>query len=223
MMEPTPDVLIIGSGVGGGAMARRLAENGARVLLIERGGWVPPEAENWSVASVFHEKRYTAHDTWLDADGAPFRPNMYYNVGGCTKFYGGSMIRLRQRDFETLAHAEGESPAWPIRYADLEPYYCQAEKIFGVHGNDQGDPTAPWRSIPTPFPSCGPSLVLRAWRMPCANTAPERRHFRLRSTTGMEATVSAAKLATGFRASWARRTRLKRASCNRRSTRGESR
>ena len=152
MMEPTPDVLIIGSGVGGGAMARRLAENGARVLLIERGGWVPREAQNWSVASVFHEKKYTAHDTWLDADGAPFRPNMYYNVGGCTKFYGGSMIRLRERDFEPLAHAEGESPAWPIRYADLEPYYCQAEKIFGVHGNDQGDPTAPWRSIPYPFP-----------------------------------------------------------------------
>ena len=151
-MEAIPDVLIIGSGVGGGAVARRLAENGAEVLLIERGGWVPREAQNWSVASVFHEKKYTGHDTWLDAEGRPFRPNMYYNVGGCTKFYGGSMIRLRERDFETLGHAEGESPAWPIRYAELEPYYCQAETIFGVHGNDDGDPTAPWRTRPYPFP-----------------------------------------------------------------------
>jgi choline dehydrogenase-like flavoprotein len=150
-MQAKPDVIVIGSGVGGGAVARRLAENGVEVLILERGDWVPRESDNWSVASVFHQKKYTAHDSWLDADGVAFRPSIYYNVGGCTKFYGGSMIRFRERDFGELVHEEGTSPAWPISYADIEPYYGQAEAIFGVHGDDAGDPSAPWRSTPYPF------------------------------------------------------------------------
>ena len=151
-MQRNPDVIVIGSGVGGGTVARRLAENGISVLVLERGDWVPREADNWSVGSVFHQKKYTAHDSWLDGQGEAFRPNIYYNVGGCTKFYGGSMIRFREEDFGVLEHEEGVSPAWPLSYADIEPYYCEAESIFDVHGDDSGDPSAPWRSQPYPAP-----------------------------------------------------------------------
>ena len=150
-MNVQPDVIVIGSGVGGATTARRLAEHGVNVLMLERGDWVTREDQNWSVPSVFFEKRYTAHDTWLDASGAEFRPGIYYNVGGCTKFYGGSMIRFRERDFEALEHEEGVAPAWPISYAELEPYYDQAEQMFKVHGDDTDDPSAPWRSRPYPY------------------------------------------------------------------------
>ncbi|MBN3854027.1 GMC family oxidoreductase [Paraburkholderia sp. Ac-20340] len=151
-MQKHHDVIVIGSGVGGGTVARRLAENGVNVLVLERGDWVTREDDNWSVASVFHQKKYTAHDSWLDGTGHEFRPNIYYNVGGCTKFYGGSMIRFREEDFGVLEHEEGVSPAWPISYSDIEPYYCEAESIFDVHGDDSGDPSAPWRSQPYPSP-----------------------------------------------------------------------
>jgi choline dehydrogenase-like flavoprotein len=151
-MSNTYDAIVIGSGIGGGTTARRLAENGARVLLIERGDWVPREPDNWSVASVFFDKKYTAKETWLDTSGTRFNPSIYYNVGGCTKFYGAAMIRFRERDFEHLEHFEGSSPAWPIRYSDLEPYYAESERLFGVHGADDGDPSAPWRSGGYPFP-----------------------------------------------------------------------
>ncbi|WP_321791827.1 GMC family oxidoreductase [Caballeronia sp. J97] len=151
-MQQNHDVIVIGSGVGGGTVARRLAENGVNVLVLERGDWVPREPDNWSVSSVFFEKKYTAHDSWLDRTGESFRPNIYYNVGGCTKFYGGSLIRFREQDFGALEHEEGTSPAWPVSYSEIEPYYCEAEAMFDVHGDDSGDPSAPWRSKPYPSP-----------------------------------------------------------------------
>jgi choline dehydrogenase-like flavoprotein len=147
-----PDVIIVGSGVGGGIVARRLAEHGVQVLLLERGNAVPREARNWDVATVFFDKRYKAKETWYDRTGKPFDPGACYNVGGATKFYGAAMFRLRERDFEAVEHHEGTSPAWPIRYSDLEPYYDEAETIFGVHGDDSLDPSAPPRRNPYPFP-----------------------------------------------------------------------
>lgn len=157
------DVIIIGSGVGGGTVARRLAEHGVRVLLLERGGVVPREDQNWSVQTVFFDKTYKAKETWLDRRGAPFDPGLYYNVGGSTKFYGAAMFRLRERDFEALEHADGVSPAWPIRYADLERYYDEAEAIFGVHGDDSGDRTAPAGRKPYPFPAIRSEPVVAAF------------------------------------------------------------
>lgn len=141
------DVIVIGSGVGGGAVAHQLAGSGARVLVLERGPVLPREPENWSVEAVFAEQRYTTDETWY-ADGRPFRPGMFYFVGGHTKFYGTAMFRFRERDFEALEHEEGVSPAWPIRYADLEPWYTQAEHLFGVRGQAGLDPTDPPRSGP---------------------------------------------------------------------------
>ncbi|MBA1144672.1 GMC family oxidoreductase [Mesorhizobium neociceri] len=145
------DVIVIGSGVGGAITARRLSEKGARILVVERGDFVPRETENWSVRSVFFEKKYKARDAWLDRHGKSFDPGMFYNVGGSTKFYGAAMFRLRERDFEDLAHRRGVSPAWPIRYADLAPYYDEAERMFGVHGDDRPDKTAPSRQAPFPY------------------------------------------------------------------------
>ncbi|OCJ17263.1 hypothetical protein A6U87_20910 [Rhizobium sp. AC44/96] len=145
------DVIIIGSGVGGSVTARKLSEAGARVLVLERGDFVPREPENWDVDTVFFQKKYKARDTWLDKNGNPFDPGAYYNVGGSTKFYGAALFRLRERDFDELAHHGGTSPAWPMRYADMEPYYCQAESMFRVHGDDRTDKTAPQRSAPYPF------------------------------------------------------------------------
>jgi choline dehydrogenase-like flavoprotein len=156
------DVVIIGSGVGGGAIALSLMPTGARILLIERGPRLAREPQNRSAEAVFVEQRYRTTETWFDGNGRPFRPGQYYFVGGHTKFYGCAMFRLRERDFEAVEHEEGLSPAWPIRYADLEPYYGQAEHLFGVRGRAGDDPTEPPRSAPYPYPPVPHEPVIAA-------------------------------------------------------------
>jgi len=143
------DVVIIGSGVGGGAVALQLAGSGARVLILERGPVLPREPQNWDAESVFVDLRYRSPETWTSGERR-FRPGQYYYVGGHTKFYGAAMFRFRERDFEAVEHEDGVSPAWPIRYADLAPYYDDAERLFGVHGTAGLDPTEPARSGPYP-------------------------------------------------------------------------
>ena len=143
------DVLIIGSGVGGGAVAYQLAGSGARVLMLERGPELPREPQNWDAEAVFCELRYRSDETWTDGTRT-FRPGQYYYVGGHTKFYGTAMFRFRARDFEAVEHEDGISPAWPISYAELEPWYTQAERLFGVRGSAGRDPTEPPRSAPYP-------------------------------------------------------------------------
>lgn len=150
-MDPY-DIVIIGSGVGGGCAALTLAETGARILILERGERLPREPQNWDAEAVFADLRYRSRETWYDGKGNPFRPGQYYYVGGHTKFYGTAMFRFRERDFEALEHEEGVSPAWPIRYADLEPFYAEAERLFGVHGQAGEDPSDPPRAGPYPFP-----------------------------------------------------------------------
>ncbi len=145
MTQDNFDVVIIGSGVGGGAVARQLAGSKARVLLLERGPSLPREAQNWSPEAVFCDRRYHSNETWY-ADGRPFSPGMFYFVGGSTKFYGTAMLRFRERDFDAVSHCEGISPAWPIAYSTLEPWYSEAERIFGVRGEAGIDPTEPPRS-----------------------------------------------------------------------------
>ena len=141
------DVVIIGSGVGGGSVALQLAGSGAKVLVLERGPVLPREPQNWDIEAVFCDQRYKTTETWY-ADERPFRPGMFYFVGGHTKFYGTAMFRYRERDFDEVAHDGGVSPAWPIRYGDLEPWYDQAERLFGVRGEGGIDPTDPPRSAP---------------------------------------------------------------------------
>jgi choline dehydrogenase-like flavoprotein len=147
------DVIIIGTGAGGGTLARRLAPSGARILLLERGDWLPREPQNWLAQDVFVDNRYVSDDTWYDGKGKPFQPQIHYFVGGATKLYGAALYRLRAEDFGELAHHDGVSPAWPISYDDLEPYYTQAEQLYEVHGARGEDPTEPPASAPYPFPA----------------------------------------------------------------------
>jgi choline dehydrogenase-like flavoprotein len=147
------DVIIIGTGAGGGTLARRLAPSGKRILLLERGDWLPREPHNWAAADVFVDNRYVSDDTWYDTEGNAFQPQIHYFVGGATKLYGAALYRLRKEDFGVLRHHDGISPAWPIEYEELEPYYTQAEQLYEVHGARGEDPTEPAASAPYPYPA----------------------------------------------------------------------
>jgi choline dehydrogenase-like flavoprotein len=147
------DVIVIGSGAGGGTLVRHLAPSGKRVLLLERGDWLPREPQNWQAHDVFVDNRYVSPDTWYDARGKPFQPQVHYCVGGATKLYGAALYRLREADFGELRHHDGISPAWPIEYAELEPYYTLAEQLYEVHGARGEDPTDPPASAPYPYPA----------------------------------------------------------------------
>ena len=147
------DVIIIGTGAGGGTLAHRLAPSGKRIVLLERGGYMPREPDNWDSQAVFLDERYVTEEHWIDKAGEPFRPHQQYYVGGNTKFYGAILFRLRERDFGEVRHHGGISPAWPISYSDLEPYYTEAEKLYLVHGERGSDPTEPPASGPYPYPA----------------------------------------------------------------------
>ena len=147
------DVIIIGSGAGGGTLARHLAPSGKKILLLERGDWLPREPSNWSAHDVFVDNRYVSEDTWYDEKGTAFQPQIHYFVGGATKLYGAALYRLRKEDFGELKHAGGISPAWPIEYEEIEPYYTQAEQLYEVRGARGEDPTEPPSSAPYPFPA----------------------------------------------------------------------
>jgi choline dehydrogenase-like flavoprotein len=146
------DVIIIGTGAGGGTLAYTLAPSGKRILMLERGDYVPREKDNWSPRAVNVEAKYNTKEVWHDKNGQSLHPHTNYYVGGNTKFYGAALFRLRHRDFGEIKHYGGISPAWPITYAELEPYYTQAERIYQVHGQRGEDPTEPDASAPYPYP-----------------------------------------------------------------------
>ncbi len=147
------DIAIIGSGMGGGSLAYALRDCGAEVLIVEQGDFLPVERENWSFDAVHTKGRYKNSAAWYDTVAAKeFVPGNYHYVGGSTKLYGATLPRFRESDFDSVEHADGVSPAWPISYADLEPFYGEAEQMFWVHSNKGEDPTDPWRSTDYPFP-----------------------------------------------------------------------
>jgi choline dehydrogenase-like flavoprotein len=146
------DVVIIGTGAGGGTLAHRLAPSGKRVLLLERGGYVPRELDNWSTKAVNLDGKYNTKEIWHDRDGKELHPHTNYFVGGNTKFYGAALFRLRREDFGEIVHHGGVSPAWPISYDEIELYYAQAERLYHVHGQRGEDPTEPTSSGPYPHP-----------------------------------------------------------------------
>lgn len=147
------DLIVMGSGMGGGTLTHALSRCGLRIALLERGGFLPRERQNWDVQAVFRAKRYKAAEQWLDASGRRFDSSMHYYVGGSTKMYGAALLRLRKEDFGLLQHAEGESPPWPISYEDLAPYYQEAERLYLVHGSPEGDPGGPRRAEALPYPA----------------------------------------------------------------------
>jgi choline dehydrogenase-like flavoprotein len=179
------DVIIIGTGAGGGTLALRLAETGKRILLLERGELLPREAENWSEHEVVTRGRYRAKEEWLDAQDRPFTPFTHYCVGGNTKLYGAALLRLRAHDFEATRTFDGISPAWPLSYAEFEPYYARAEQLYGVHGEAGRDPHEPPRSGPYPHAALAhePRIAALAARLEQIGLRPFPLPLGLRSTT----------------------------------------
>jgi len=157
------DVIIIGSGAGGGTLAHALSDTGARILVLERGDYVPAEPENWDPAAVWKDLRYRTTERWLDQQGERFQPYTHYNVGGNTKFWGSVLYRFRPTDFDEVRHADGVSPAWPIGYDTLAPYYDRAERMYQVHGKADDDrtdaPRGPFPHAPIPHASNMAGLV----------------------------------------------------------------
>ncbi|GFE68168.1 GMC oxidoreductase [Chroococcus sp. FPU101] len=145
------DIIIIGTGAGGGTLAYKLAPTGKKILVLERGGFMPLEEQNRSNVDVFKKERYHAPERWYDINGEPFSPQTNYAIGGNTKIYGATMMRMRERDFEAVNHQEGISPAWGLKYSDFEPYYTEAEQLYKVHGKASDDPTEPHRSADYPY------------------------------------------------------------------------
>ena len=148
------DVIIIGTGAGGGTMAHALASTGKKILMLERGDFLPKERENWDTHEIFTKRRYQARENWhhvKDDKVERFDPMIHYWVGGNTKMYGAALFRLREKDFHELKHYEGISPAWPIDYQDLAPYYNKAESLYCVHGERNIDPTEPPSDEAYPF------------------------------------------------------------------------
>jgi choline dehydrogenase-like flavoprotein len=164
-MATSYDAIIIGSGAGGGTLALQLAQAGKRILILERGPFMPQEKLNWDTSAVFLDNRYHTKEQWQDKDGKPLHPQQAYFVGGQTKVYGAAMFRMRAEDFGEIRHKGGISPAWPITYADMEPYYTKAEELFHVHGDlgaapavpggfdSEFDPTEPFHSKRYPYPA----------------------------------------------------------------------
>src|SRR5215213_5210656 len=147
------DVIIIGTGAGGGTLAYKLAPSGKKILLLERGDYVPREKDNWSTRAVNLEGKYNTKEAWRDSEGTELHPHTNYYVGGNTKFYGAALFRLRKEDFGEIRHHGGISPSWPVSYEELEPYYTAAEHLYKVHGNRGEDPTEPWASAPYKYPA----------------------------------------------------------------------
>ena len=152
MNDERYDAIIVGSGPGGATMAWRLAQTGKRILLLERGDYLPRERENWDSQAVFLDARYQVKETWYGADGTSFRPGLHYFVGGNSKVYGGVLLRLRERDFGEIRHPDGISPEWPVKYDVFEPYYQAAEELYHVHGLRGEDPTEPPARAPYAYP-----------------------------------------------------------------------
>jgi choline dehydrogenase-like flavoprotein len=146
------DLIVIGTGPGGASLAQKLAPLGKKILLLERGDYLPRSQDNWSAKAVFVDAKYQAKETWYNHKGKTFHPGLHYFVGGNSKVYGAALFRLRERDFEELHHKEGISPAWPVKYEVFEPYYTEAEHLFHVHGNRGEDPTEPPCSAGFPYP-----------------------------------------------------------------------
>lgn len=146
------DIIIVGTGAGGGTLAAKLAATGKKILILERGNFMPLEEQNRSNVDIFKRERYHAPEQWYDKAGEPFSPQMNYAIGGNTKIYGAVLTRFREQDFETVNHQSGISPEWGVKYREFEPYYTEAEQLYKVHGQVGADPTEPPHSQAFPFP-----------------------------------------------------------------------
>ncbi|MBS1510938.1 MAG: GMC family oxidoreductase [Bacteroidetes bacterium] len=155
------DIIIIGTGAGGGTLLHTLKDSGKKILVLERGTFLPREKENWDTIAVFQKERYHTTEVWKTESDKDLHPGTGYWVGGNTKVYGAALFRLREKDFEETQHAGGISPEWVVKYNDFEPFYAEAEKIYTVHGKSGIDPTEPPRSNDYPYPQVSNEPVIQ--------------------------------------------------------------
>lgn len=147
-----PDIIIIGSGMGGATLAAALAPTGRRILILERGQRLEHSPEARDAQAIFGRGHFRPDEEWLDGDGRAFNPGNYYVAGGNSKFYGAVLMRYREQDFTPLRHRGGTTLGWPLSYADLEPDYQAAETLYQVRGELGKDPTEPAHSGRYTFP-----------------------------------------------------------------------
>jgi len=163
-MSTSPDIVIIGSGIGGATIAAGLADSGAQILILEAGAHLVERPENRDQRAIFQRGFFRPKENWYAADGSAFNPGNYYNVGGNSKFYGAVLARYRREDFAELHHAEGISPAWPFAYEELEPWYGKAEQLYAVRGALGQDPSEPAHSTPYAFAAVPDESAIRLVR-----------------------------------------------------------
>src|SRR5438552_13297400 len=130
----SPDIVIIGSGMGGASLAYALAPTGASILILDKGWQLAERPENRDARAIFQRGFFRPQEHWYDSAGKPFNPGNYYVHGGNSKFYGAVLMRYRAEDFDGVAHSDGDAPAWPFRYGELAPWYDRAERLFKVRG-----------------------------------------------------------------------------------------
>src|SRR5579871_1146205 len=163
------DVVVIGSGMGGASFAAGLAPSGARIVILELGESLADTPETRDPRAIFQRGHFRPQESWRDATGVSFNPGNYYYVGGNTKFYGAVLTRYRAQDFQPIAYADGETPGWPFRYEELEPWYGRAETLYQVRGRVGEDPTEPPHSTPYPFPPVPDEPAIAALRVRLAS------------------------------------------------------
>jgi choline dehydrogenase-like flavoprotein len=152
-----PDVVVIGSGAGGAVITKELAEAGLSVVVLEVGRRFDPQEfptdrPDWEAKSpAIFAPADPRRDLYTSSNS--FQYNRVKGVGGTTLHYQGVSPRLHESDFMTRTQ-DGVGADWPIRYADLEPYYSQVEYGLGVAGPSGVDanPFDPPRSQPYPTP-----------------------------------------------------------------------
>jgi choline dehydrogenase-like flavoprotein len=154
------EVIIIGSGAGGAAAAFALAKRGIRTLILEKGQELPRDGSTLDINRVVHRGEFLSREPWLGSRGERLMPEEHFNLGGKTKWYGAALLRFSPQEFEGDPNFGARH--WPLRYADMEPYYDEAERLLGVkefacEPDLQGilqrlSRTAPaWQSTPLPL------------------------------------------------------------------------